>query len=177
MSTSRPTAELRDGAAVLAVAIDAGEVLRLRYRLANDGEVPLAVFDRGTNQRPGGGVFRIDLEGEGDASIAQTGLPLPDPAPTRPILPLARVLPPGGSAEGELLVPTPVEAPARDAGGRFGMVQARRVRYCLGVADFVEEDFVDRGEGVWMPTLRVIEQGQRILCTPWFDPARGRFAE
>ncbi|TWT20267.1 hypothetical protein FQY83_11060 [Luteimonas marina] len=153
-----------------------GDTVQVRYRLRNDGAAPLAVFDRGNRhavltkrQAPGAiGVPTFEETGGGDVVLRHVAPPQAD-APTGPTLPptpLALKLEPGASIEGEFGFSIPASAPPR------------RVRWCLGVAAFDDVDFfspeaTDAGE-VWQAGAGAIAR-QRVLCTPWFGMAAGRF--
>lgn len=148
--------------------------LRVRYRLDNQGNDALAVFDRGdrhavlTSRHATGEVpaplFRD--EGNGDLTLSHEALPLPTPSPTVPPVPLAARLAPGAALEGAFAFTGP------------GASSARRVRWCLGVAPFSDSDFDNPeqagGVEVWWASFAVVDR-QQTLCTPWFDAAAGAF--
>ncbi len=151
-------------------------LLQVRYRVENRSTATLAVFDRGdrhavlTRQLVAGDVgsplFSAD-EG-GGVTLSHEALPLPIPAPTSPPTPLAARLAPGASLEGEFAFTLPASS------------DPQRLRWCLGVAPFNQDDY-SAGETVgvvdlWRASFAVVNDQQR-LCTPWFDLAGGRFID
>jgi hypothetical protein len=166
-----------DGVALEAVfAATARGALEVRYRLRNTGSVALAVFDRGDRhavltgrQKPGAaGIPYLREEGEGRITLSHVAQSLPSPAPTVPPTPLARRVEPGGELVGEFVFSQWLsDAPAA-------------VRWCLGVAPadaarLLAPEPGDDGE-VWRADFAFADI-QRLLCTPWFDLARGVFAK
>ena len=153
----------------------AGGPLTVRYRVHNSGDVDLAVFDRGnrhavlTKRMQAGDVGEpVFQEADGGLTLSHKVLPLPEPSPTLPPVPLAARLAPGASLEGTFNF-----APL--VGG-----QPDRVRWCLGVAPFEEELFRSPDQGgaveVWQAACSLADS-QQLGCTPWFDTARGAFEE
>lgn len=154
----------------------ASGTLHVRYRVSNQGDGPLAVFDRGdrqgvlTKRQAAGAVpsplFTVD--GNGEITLGHEALPLPQPSPTLPPVPLAAKLDAGGALAGEFSFTPPVSG------------AARRLRWCLGVAAFNDRDYTapERfGEvEVWRASFAVVDAQQR-LCTPWFELATGTFAD
>jgi len=163
------------------VALEAGfvytpasRVLEVRYRVRNDGDAPLAVFDRGdrhavaTGRQKAGaiGAPLLQVQG-GDASLTHAASPLPRPAPTSPPTPLAIRLSVGAQTEGRFAFAMP------------GADAPKRLRWCLGVARFDEGDFSapeTAGEvELWRASFAVVDR-QQLLCTPWFDIAANAFS-
>ncbi len=155
-----------------------GDTVQVRYRLRNDGAAPLAVFDRGNRQavlakRQASGAIGVptfEETGGGDVVLRHVALPrVGGPTgPTLPPTPLALKLEAGASIEGGFAFSIPASAPPK------------RVRWCVGVAAFDDADFfspeaTDAGE-VWQAGDGAIAR-QRMLCTPWFGMAAGRFEE
>lgn len=152
----------------------AGGPVQVRYRVHNAGGEDLAVFDRGnrhavlTGRRQTGEVgepmFRED--GEGGLVLSHIAMPLPDPPPTLPPVPLAARLAPGAVLEGEFAF-SPLTA-----------TPPRRVRWCLGVGEFSEEAYFGQeqagGVEVWRAPFDAAAN-QQLICTPWFDVASGTF--
>ena len=152
--------------------LDAGR-LSVRYAIENAGTAPMAIFDRGnvhailTKQQSAGAVgqprFRVD---GGDLTLSHTALPLPDPAPTSPPTPVAARLAPGERLQGQF-----------DADLTLAD-DPQRVRWCLGVAPFSEDDFMQARDGngvdLWTASFAMAERQQQ-LCTPWFDLRLQRF--
>ncbi|MDH5824755.1 hypothetical protein QFW77_17435 [Luteimonas sp. RD2P54] len=149
------------------------QALRVRYRLHNTGDAALAVFDRGNRhavltgrQQPGAVSDPVFREDGADVTLSHIALPLPSPSPTVPPTPLAVRLPAGAELEGEFTFAPPTAEPAR------------RMRWCLGVADFEESEFTAPedvgGVEVWQASFAHVER-QQLLCTPWFDVAAGTF--
>lgn len=153
----------------------AEDVVRVEYRLHNTGDADLAVFDRGDRHavmtgrmetgEVGQPLFRD--EGEGDYTFGHVALPLREPAPTLPPVPLAAKLPAGGSLEGAFELSVPGEVP-------------RRVRWCIGMAPMdggaFDQPEQAGGVEVWRASFDAHKQ-QRKLCTPWYDMAAGGFRE
>lgn len=162
-----------DGAAIEAAFDPDGQRLAVRYRVSNTGDVPLAVFDRGdshavlTRRLVAGEVPEPRVEtGVDGLTLSHAAHALPDPAPTVPPVPLATKLGPG-----ERL----------DAGFDLDLslfADASRVRWCLGMMPFDEaalKPATSAGEvAVWAASFGVVKR-QQLLCTPWFDVARGVF--
>lgn len=153
----------------------ATDALTVAYRLRNTGDVTLMVFDRGNRHAVMSGRL---VQGEvpaplfsvqgGDVALSHRALPLPMPAPTVPPLPLAARVEPGPALQGSFeYASLTAESP-------------KRLRWCLGVAPFMQEDFrkLEPGTGqardVWQVAFAVAER-QRLLCTPWYEVAAGRF--
>ncbi|WP_149196470.1 hypothetical protein [Luteimonas suaedae] len=177
MSRSEATSTTVEGeGARLEVSFQAtaGGPLQVRYRVHNTADADLAVFDRGNRhavligRQHGGAVgdpsFRED---GGDVTLSHVALPLAQPSPTVPPVPLAAKLVAGGTLEGAFAFTAPTaEAP-------------KRMRWCLGVAPFDEADFsapeeIDEVE-IWQASFALAER-QQTLCTPWFDLSSGMFA-
>lgn len=150
------------------------EGLRVRYSVRNTGKQDLAVFDRGnrhavlTKQMSAGDVgqphFRDD---NGAVTLSLAARALPKPTPYLPPVPLAVKLPAGASVSGEFqfdlnLIDT---APTR-------------IRLCVGIAAFNAQNYSDSYKAdaleVWRASFAVVDH-QRMLCTPWFDLASGKF--
>jgi hypothetical protein len=155
---------------------DPGAPLRVRYTVRNTGPSDLAVFDRGDRHAVLTGRHRAGEvgdpgyhdEGGGNLTVSHAALPLPSPSPTLPPVPLAAKLAPGQSIEDEFTIAPPMlDAP-------------RRVRWCLGVADFDETRFTSPEQigdvHLWQASFE-LAGAQRTLCTPWFDVARRRFED
>ena len=153
----------------------ASGTLQVRYRLRNDRDSALAVFDRGDRH---GVLSRRQTMGEvpqpawamdGDDAItlSHIALPLPQPAPTVPALPLAARLLPGAELEGEFSFDLPLNN------------AVSRLRWCLGVTEFQPSEFSSpepsRNAEIWRASFAVVDR-QTQLCTPWFDLASGQFA-
>ena len=152
----------------------AGQPLQVRYRVHNTGQADLAVFDRGnrhavlTRRQQTGEVGQPTFreEGDGGLTVSHVALPLPDPSPTLPPTPLAARLAAGQALEGAFTFsPLLGDSP-------------RRIRWCLGVASFDDELFRDPeqvgGIEVWQAPFTLAD-AQQVLCTPWFDVAKGAF--
>lgn len=149
------------------------QTVYVRYRIRNESaEHRLAVFDRGVYGDWAGAVYapgpvgtaRIEVDG-GDLTVAHVAVPPPAEDPLRRHAPLARVLTPGqehGSESATQL--SPEAAP-------------RRLRWCVGVARFVQDAFrhpQDTANGtIWVAEEAAVA-AQRRLCTPWYDVAAGR---
>lgn len=152
-------------------AASAGKLV-VHYRVRNEGDAAIAIFDRGNRQavlskrQALGAVPAPIFEDEGGATtLRHVALPLPQPAPTVPPTPLARKVAAGAEVDGEF---------------EFAFVSTtpKRVRWCLGVAPFADAEFSAPEQAgsveVWRASFAVVER-QQVLCTPWFDVARGAF--
>lgn len=149
------------------------QALRVDYQLRNVGTAALAVFDRGDRHAVASGRQKVGAvaspawrDQAGDVTLSHLALPLADPAPTAPVRSLALKLAPGAESGGRFAFAVP------------GLQAPKRLRWCLGVAAFADTDF-DTPERVgaleiWRASFSVSER-QQMLCTPWFDVARGAF--
>ncbi|MEH6417644.1 hypothetical protein [Pseudomonas sp. CGJS7] len=174
-STGAKTHVHGQGAALdVGFAYDADkQALRVNYQLRNVGGAALAVFDRGDRHAVAGGRQKLGAiappawkDDGGDVTLSHIALPLANPAPTAPVRSLALKLAPGGESSGQFAFAVP------------GLQAPKRLRWCLGVAAFADTDF-DTPERVgaleiWRASFAVSER-QQVLCTPWFDVARGAF--
>ncbi|SDZ14144.1 hypothetical protein SAMN04487939_11811 [Lysobacter sp. yr284] len=147
---------------------------RIDYRLHNPAAAPpLAVFDRGDLHQVRIGRQKLGAIGQpgfveqnGDVEILHAAMPLPDPAPTSPPTPLAAKVAPGATLAGAFQTQIWSEA------------EPKRLRWCVGVMPF-EASFFDApaktadGE-VWSAPFSAAD-AQQMLCTPWFDVAKGAF--
>jgi len=150
----------------------AKQTIAVRYRLRNTGQAPIAVFDRGNRQSV---LAKRQVLGEiapprfeetdGDTTLSHVATALPKPAPTVPPVPLAIQVAAGAEASGAFRFTLGSKAP-------------KRLRWCLGIAPFDAGDFSEpaqaAGVEVWRASFAVVDR-QQILCTPWFDLARGEF--
>ncbi len=145
------------------------------YRLHNASAITTAlVFDRGDAQEVGIGRHALGTIGipramttdAGDLEIIHAAQPLPNPSPISPPTPLAIEL-----------------APSAEISGRFIFSslftgQPKRVRWCVGVMAL---EASDEGMVYETPEGRIRQTGfgvvdrQRMLCTPWYDVAKGVF--
>lgn len=152
----------------------ANRPVRVRYRVHNTGDADLAVFDRGnrhavlTKRQQAGEVGQPAFreEGAGSLVLSHVAVPLPEPGPTVPPVPLAARLGPGQALEGDFSFSPLVDGPVE------------RVRWCLGVAPFDRERFSGPEEAGGMEVWRAefgLADDQQVLCTPWFDVASGAF--
>ena len=156
--------------------VPAGRSLQVRYRVENRSDAALAVFDRGdrhavlTRRLVAGDVPSplFLVEQDVGLTLSHEALPLPDPAPTSPPTPLAARLAPGASLEAGFAFTLPESS------------DAKRLRWCLGVAPFTPGDYSAAeavgGVDLWRASFAVVKDQQR-LCTPWFDLAGGRFSD
>ena len=131
--------------------------VRVDYSVRNKSGAPLMALDRGI--AAAGKVMdtaplaKID----GDAlTLTQAAMPLPKPAPTVPRVPLATRIEPGATHSATIEAELPLEA--------------KRVRYCIGVAPFAEDTFTAmQGQAdAWRASFAVAES-QTLLCSAWFD--------
>lgn len=149
--------------------------IRIRYALHNKSGQALASLDRGNTDKPGVIRPRFRLEKAG-AVVALDALPIPEPGPTHPDVPLARVIDSDGTGNGEFDLTVPATLPGSDANGNPNRTPVTRLRFCLGYAPFSADRFVRRDE-YWIPSVRTIEQEQQRLCTPWFDLVARRYED
>ena len=148
--------------------------LEVRYELRNDRDSAIAVFDRGdrhgvlTRQQKLGDVPSPawEMDGKNAMTLSHIALPLPQPAPTVPAVPLAIQVLPGGDLQGHFSFSLPLNN------------DASRLRWCLGVADFKPSDFSSPESSaagqIWRASFAVVDR-QTQLCTPWFDLNHGKF--
>lgn len=146
----------------------------VRYALRNAGKGPVAVFDRGDRAQlasgrliPGAVPQPVYESGaDGDLTLLHVARPLPQPAPILPPTPIAARLDPGAELRGRFIAELFAAPP-------------RRLRWCLGVADFDPLAFDQPqdldGLSLWRASFAIVDR-QRRLCTPWFDLAAGAFA-
>jgi len=175
--TTSASSSVEDGHLRLEVQLSmpSADTVELRYLLRNAGEAAVAVFDRGdrhavlSGRQAKGAVAAPSFEDAGDGTVVLRHVARPAAAgptgPTSPHTPLALKLDAGAVLEDGFRFAIPSSAP-------------QRLRWCLGVAPFEQDRFFapERGAGVevWQTTDA---SAQRELCTPWFDCARGAFAE
>ncbi|MGY0634635.1 hypothetical protein [Luteimonas sp. A478] len=175
MPSATTTVEGNDVRLEVAFEAAAGGPLQVRYRVHNTGSADLAVFDRGnrhavlTRRLPVGEVGDpVFHEEDGGLTLSHKALPLPEPSPTLPPVPLAARLAADGVLEGDFSF-APLVGDQPD-----------RVRWCLGVAPFDDELFrsPEQGAGieVWQASF-TLAGSQQLLCTPWFDTRSGAFAD
>lgn len=155
----------------------ASDALTVSYCLRNTGDAALMVFDRGNRHAVMSG---RQVQGEvpaplftlhgGDVALSHRALPLSIPTPTMPPLPLAARVEPGDALQGGFEYASLTAQPPR------------RLRWCLGVAPFAQDDFrqlesrPSQQRDVWQASLAVVER-QQLLCTPWYEVAAGAFAK
>ncbi|UZW59864.1 hypothetical protein [Lysobacter enzymogenes] len=148
--------------------------LRVSYRLRNTGDAPLAVFDRGDRHQAGIGRQTLGavaspalVERDGDVEFVHAAQPLSVPAPTSPPTPLAMKLAPGATLSGRFEIQL------------WSKAEPKRLRWCLGVMPFEASLFhapAKTADGeVWSASFSAADT-QQMLCTPWFDVAKGAFA-
>ena len=162
-----------DGVVLEAVFAREGAGLRVDYRIRNTGKDALVVFDRGDRHAvltkrmaPGDvGVPTLETRDGGRAVLSHVARALPTPAPTVPPTPLARRLPAGETVDATFAFSNWLDAPTQ-------------VQWCIGVAPaddarlFSPED--TGAVEVWQADFGYADD-QQVLCTPWFDMARGTF--
>ena len=161
----------------VAITATAPDAIRLRYRVRNTGDAPLAVFDRGDRQAmlagrlAPGAVAAPTFEAIGDdvvlRHVARGTVPGGFTGPTVPATPLALELAAGATVDGEFGFSIPTARPPV------------RVRWCLGVAPLAGDGFLASQEvaaGILWQAGDEALVGQLELCTPWWDMASGQFA-
>lgn len=173
--TNQPSSTPADGwmhvheaGAELAVRFDwdaaTGNLERVHYRIRNPGQAPLMIMDAGSAQA-GNHHARRSLAPQPDEagrlSYTLAAWPLSQPPPTVPILPVATRLEPGQ-----------LRSTTLSTGSDFMGVQARAVRFCLGIAPWDPEDYLALDEAAhrWQVSLTVSEKQQAILCSDWAQP-------
>lgn len=153
----------------LEVAFDREDLpgqLSVRYRVSNTGTAPLAVFDRGDRQAVLAGQLELGSvpapafsSDGGDVELRHAGRPLPEPSPTLPPVPLAARVVPGDIVEGAFTFDPALTG------------DARRVRWCVGVAPFTDAAFDGRETvglvDTWQAMPAAIAE-QATLCTAWY---------
>ena len=148
-------------------------IIEVHYRLRNNGATALAVFDRGDQHAIGTGSQTIGdvgipkqiANGE-DFELIHAALPLPEPEPTSPPTPVAIEIAPGA------------ELSAHFRFALKGVIAPKRLRWCVG-AMHVGDAYMDSPQDIkesrmWRASFAVVEK-QKMLCTPWYDVATGRF--
>ncbi|MGO1072506.1 hypothetical protein [Lysobacter sp. CA199] len=155
---------------------DAGaRTLLVRYRLRNgSAKRSLAVFDRGVYSDRAGAVFapgavgtaRVQVEGDGVSLIHSPDTPASAHDPL---------------ASAALAVEVNAGAELADQFvHRFSDTAPKRLRWCVGVMAFDQAAFghpVKTEHGtVWTATVDTAS-ARKLLCTPWYDVAAGRFAD
>ena len=151
------------------------EQLQVHYSVDNQGAMPMMVFDRGnvhailTKQQSVGAVGQPLFRMQGrDLTLLHLARALPDPTPISPPTPVAARVPQGERLQGRFTFDlTLADAP-------------QRVRWCLGVAAFNDNDFQQARDGngvdLWTASFALADTQQQ-LCTPWFDLQAGRFED
>ncbi len=150
-------------------------IIEVRYTLRNDGDAPLAVFDRGDQHAIGTGrqrfgdvgIPRMEIDGE-DVSLVHAAMALPEPAPTSPPTPVAIELAPGASLDGEFKF------------ALKGLIVPKRLRWCVGVMR-VGDAYMDTPQDtkagkLWRASFGVVDKQQRV-CTPWYDVESAAFED
>jgi hypothetical protein len=131
--------------------------VRVDYSVRNKSSAPLMVLDRGvaTAGKVAGAAPLAKLDGDA-LTLTQAAMPLPKPARTVPRVPLATRIEPGAKRSATIEAELPLEA--------------KRVRFCIGVAPFSEATFtaVQGQADAWRASFTVAES-QTLLCSAWFD--------
>lgn len=151
-----------------------------KYTIRNLADVPIVVFDDGSTRDPDlrSRVYR--LSDSGDLKIIESLVPIPDPAPTMPLVAIGRQVDPGelheSAAEMRLASTYPVrgDSPERATDKSDQPSQQRafsaplRVQYCVGVARLEPDLFTPLSSNAkrWVPAQQVTEQ-QVLLCSEW----------
>ena len=162
-----------DGVVLEAVFAREGAGLRVDYRIRNTGGNTLVVFDRGdrhavlTRRQAAGdvGVPLLETRDDGRVVLSHIARALPTPSPTVPPTPLARRIAPGEGVDATFAFANWLDAPTH-------------VQWCIGVAAADEArlfapEVTDAVE-VWQADFGYADD-QQVLCTPWFEMARGTF--
>ena len=172
MKTDQSSTDVEHALAKLHVSLayDATQhSLRVACSIRNKTDAALMVLDRGMRTGSKGGDVPtkesppplIKREGA-DVTLTHAALALPKPAPTVPRMTLAARVEPGAEHASQFNVDVPADA--------------KRVRYCVGVAPFAEDAFTAEAADAttWRASFRIAES-QTLLCTPWLDLSTSKF--
>jgi hypothetical protein len=147
--------------------------LKLLIRLRNDGASPVALMNGGTTRQPGRGVFFVEADADGVVTLSQKAYPLPDPAPTVPVIPAATVLASKASVDTAWQATLETVALNRPymgfPGGASTSVLPRpikKIRVCVAYKLFNEKAFeaIKGHSGFFMP-IGAIDREQSLVCS------------
>jgi hypothetical protein len=147
--------------------------LKLVIRLRNDGASPVALMNGGTTRQPGRGVFFVEADAGGVVTLSQKAYPLPDPAPTVPVIPAATVLASKASVDTVWQATLETVALNRPYMGFPGGAPAntmprpiKKIRVCVAYKLFDEKLFeaIKGHSGFFMP-IGAIDQEQSVVCS------------
>jgi hypothetical protein len=148
--------------------VDAAQhVLHVEYSVTNRSAAPLMVLDGGValaGKIGAGGAAPVGML-DGDAlTLTHAAAALPKPAPTVPRVTLATRIEPGATHASTFEADVPPGA--------------KRVRYCVGVAPFDEASFTPfEADGALWRTSFAVAATQKLVCSAWYDIARGDFVD
>ncbi|KWS02185.1 hypothetical protein AZ78_5318 [Lysobacter capsici AZ78] len=176
-SANSTSAAIRSPDADLQAQFDydtASRILGVSYSVRNPStSVALVVFDRGNASAVAAGRQKFgavgapfeQAQGE-DVELTHAVFPLRKPTPTVPPSPIAIRVEPGKGVTGRFEV------------ALKGSVAPKRLRWCVGVAPFdtgyLHEPHDSVQGQLWTASFTVVDH-QRMLCTPWYDVATGKF--
>jgi hypothetical protein len=151
--------------------------LKLVIRLRNDGASPVALMNGGTTRQPGRGVFFVEADSDGVVTLSQKAYPLPDPAPTVPMIPAATVL--ASKASVDTTWQSTLETVALNrpymgfpGGGSTNASTSvlprpiKKIRVCVAYKLFDEKAFeaIKGHNGFFMP-IGAIDREQSVVCS------------
>lgn len=148
--------------------------LKLVIRLHNNGAAPLALMNGGTTRQPGRGMFFVEADADGLVTLSQKAYPLPDPAPTVPVIPAATVLASKASTDTTWQATLETVALNRPYMGFPGGAAAtampkpiKKIRVCIAYKPFDEKSFeqIKGHKGFLMP-IGAIDREQSLVCSP-----------
>jgi hypothetical protein len=148
--------------------------LKLVIRLHNNGATPVALLNGGTTQQPRRGVFFVEADADGVVTLSQKAYPLPDPAPTIPVIPAATVL--ASKASMETMWQATLETVGLNrpymgfpGGGSSNAIPRpiKKIRVCIAYKLFDEKSFeaIKGHQGFFMP-IGTIDREQSFACSP-----------
>jgi hypothetical protein len=145
----------------------ARRVLRIEYSVTNTSGAPLMVLDGGValaGKIGAGGSAPLGKVDGDTLTLTHAAATLPTPTPTVPRVTLASRLEPGAAHASKFDADVPPGT--------------KRVRYCVGVAPFSDEEFTpfESDTKRWRASFGVAAT-QKLLCTAWFDFATGHFSD
>jgi hypothetical protein len=153
--------------------IDGLTDLKLVISLHNNGAAPVALMNGGTTRQPGRGMFFVEADAEGLVTLSQKAYPLPDPAPTVPVIPAATVLASKASTDTTwqaTLETVTLNRPYTGFPGGSGNAMPRpikKIRVCIAYKPFDEKSFeqIKGHKGFLMP-IGAIDREQSLVCSP-----------
>jgi hypothetical protein len=151
--------------------------LKLVIRLRNDGTGPVALMNGGTTRQPRRGVFFVEADSDGVVTLSQKAYPLPDPAPTVPVIPAATVLTAKASVDTTWQATLETVALNRPYMGFPGAASTnasmgalprpiKKIRVCVAYKLFNEKSFeAIKGHSGFFMQIGTIDHDQSVICS------------